>query len=309
MGKGDSVFISYMSKRSQVIEIIRLVTLLMGGLGAASAYAQAPTFSAPALPPIPGAPPMPGNASPAIPASPGIVSPPGLDISRVDAPPSPGLSDLTQLPVPGATNKDSAPHDDALADLPPPVAPESSEIPSTVTPPSLTTAPAPSNNIAMPLPVPPPPMPGGLSLPSPPGMATASDTDSDAIVIPASSAIPDIDVADDAPARKSWQTTLKPVSTAYDTKFNYRRALLPGAIYRAGYDKENQHLPTRITREDYVKLLFENAATNNIDGTRALLNAGTDINATNPRGETPLMVARRYGAVDTASLLMARGAR
>jgi hypothetical protein len=62
-------------------------------------------------------------------------------------------------------------------------------------------------------------------------------------------------------------------------------------------------------REDYVRLLFKHAATNNIDGTRALLNAGTDINATNPRGETPLAVARRYGAMDTAALLAARGAR
>jgi ankyrin repeat protein len=65
----------------------------------------------------------------------------------------------------------------------------------------------------------------------------------------------------------------------------------------------------RVTRQDYERELFQTVATNNLNGTRALLNAGTDINAKNHYGETPLQVARRAGAVDTANLLMARGAR
>jgi ankyrin repeat protein len=108
---------------------------------------------------------------------------------------------------------------------------------------------------------------------------------------------------------KSWQTTLKPVSTAWNNNFNYRRALLPSSIYAPAYNMDNRHLPVRVTRQDYERELFQTVATNNLNGTRALLNAGTDINAKNHYGETPLQVARRAGAVDTANLLMARGAR
>ncbi len=287
----------------------------MGGLGPVSAVAQAPTFSAPGLPPIPGLPSLPGASAPAIPASPGIVSPPALDTDRLPNPTNPELSDLTAAPVPLASLNGKAPSNagGALADLPAPAAPESSDVvgaakPTPVAPESGDTtavivpvtpgAPEPDTDASE---APPFPMAGGL--PMPPQGITTIET-----VLPAT-ALPDIDVASAAPAHKSWQTRLSPTSKAYSTKFNYRRVQLPGSIFQAQYDRENRHLPTRITREDYVNLLFENAARNNIDGTRALINAGADMNALNARGETPLSVARRFGALDTAALLQARGAR
>lgn len=313
-GEGVGVFTLYMSKRSQVIEIIRLVTLLMGGLGAASANAQAPTFSPPTLPPIPGAPGTvnTGTVAP-IPSSPGIISPPALEIERPQNPANPSLSDLTSVPALNANAQNqfttpATPPSDSLADLPPPVAPEAGDLTAGAAMP-LPSAIMPPNLPDLPTAMTPPPMPG--LLPPPPTVAAIPAP------IPAPTTLADIDVgadtvktpAKEAGPRKSWQTTLAPTSQAYDTKFNYRRALLPGAIYRVQYDRFNEHLPTRVTRTDYERMLFESAARNNIDGTRALINAGTDINAKNPNGETPLAVARRFGAVDTVALLEARGAR
>ena len=56
-------------------------------------------------------------------------------------------------------------------------------------------------------------------------------------------------------------------------------------------------------------MLFSVVAKNDINGTRALLNAGTGVDVTNSYGETPLQVAKRNGARDVAELLVARGAK
>lgn len=288
----------------------------MGGLGTASAYAQAPTFSPPGLPPIPGIPGMTSSATAPIPQPPGmgIVSPPALDTSRVDAPPNPQLSDLATPPATDSATKAAA-ESGALSDLPPPPNPEAGDTVAGKTPQPVVTAPVTTEQAATDSATSAAPaMPGGLTLPPPPTLAGA--TTPALPVIPATT-LPEIDSASsgskdtvaEAPKVKTWQTTLKPTSFAYNTKFNYRRAMLPSTIYRASYNRDNSHLPVRVTREDYTYMLFERAALNDINGTRALLNAGTNINATNSRGETPLQVARRFGAVDTANLLMARGAR
>ncbi len=300
-----------MSKSSQLIGIIRLVTLLMGGLGTVSAYAQTPTFSAPNLPPIPGAPAAPTQSAAAIPDAPGLVSAPARDTAIVTPP---ALSDLAPLPATATaeTARLPQPQDEALADLPAPIAPETSD---------MVEAPAPADTPPILTEGEPPPFPPGPgTLPGVKPTDTAASTQGPALLappplaLPAPPMLPEIDVANEAPTpdkpqRKTWQTTLKPVSTAYDTAFNYRRVQLPSAIYRDQYHYENKHLPKRRTRSDYERLLFASAATNDINATRALLNAGTNINATNPRGETPLSVARRFGARDAAALLAARGAR
>lgn len=326
-----------MSNRSQVIEIIRLVTLLMGGLGAASANAQAPTFSPPTLPPIPGAPSMPANAVAPIPGGPGIVSPPALETDRPANPSSPALSDLTALPSTNAlaanelSRATAPPADDALADLPPPIAPESGDVVAGAGPAIALPEIAPPEPVANPAtvtqPTSVPPIAEPIAEPTKQADAAAKPgpvVAPPALVPPPTivTTLPAIDLtggrkdeaaaetaAAEAPKVKTWQTRLAPVSTAYTTKYNYRRVLMPGALYRTQYDRANDHLPTRITREDYVRLLFASAARNDINATRALLNAGTDLNARNPHGETALQVARRYGAIDTAALLQARGAR
>lgn len=123
--------------------------------------------------------------------------------------------------------------------------------------------------------------------------------------------VPEVDV--EAPPKfkmggRTWTTKLAPAIVPMNTSFNYRRQVLPDAIYRTQYDRENRHLPTRVTREDYTRILIERVAANDINGTRALLNEGLSVNTTDGYGQTLLAVARRTGARDTERLLIARGA-
>lgn len=124
---------------------------------------------------------------------------------------------------------------------------------------------------------------------------------------PETTSLPEINV--EKPKPKTWLTKLAPSYIPVQTNFNYKREVLPEQIYNTSYSRENRHLPKRITRDDYANLLFDSVAKNDVNATRALLNAGTGINSTNPYGETPLALARRTGAVDVAALLESRGAR
>lgn len=134
------------------------------------------------------------------------------------------------------------------------------------------------------------------------------DADALAASVPPRVSVPKSDEKSDAPT-KTWETSLAPSIIPKKTNFNYKRSQLPESIYRNEYDKNNKHLPRRITRDDYVHLLFNSVANNDLNATRALLNAGVRLNATNPYGETPLMLAERMGATQVAALLVARGAR
>lgn len=118
----------------------------------------------------------------------------------------------------------------------------------------------------------------------------------------------DVEAPPPAPKNRTWKTKLAPVQQASTRGFNYRRQVLPDAIYRKSYDRENQHLPIQVTRNDYSRLLIERVAANDINGTRALLNEGLSVNTTDSSGQTLLSVARRSGARDTERLLIARGA-
>lgn len=101
---------------------------------------------------------------------------------------------------------------------------------------------------------------------------------------------------------------LRPVIEPLRHSFNYRRTTLPPSIYRKQYSADNQHLPKAVTREDYDRALFYTVAANDINGTRAFLERGADINMVNADGDTLLITAIRYRAIDTARLLLARGA-
>ena len=315
----------------------------MGGLGMASAYAQAPTFSPPALPPIPGSPqpsaapgapapvdpsftPNPSTAAKAATGTDGVLS----DLSAVQkgsaapATPQPGASPSTAAvpqvaAAPTADANATTAKPPGLADLPPPVAPESSE---TVKP-VVTTLPEVVANTSAPNNTTPPPLNLSNNVlpslqPTPAPAKTATNNKTAPLLLPPPIAAKhgkgektETAAKDEKEpaAIKTWQTRLKPSIQPINTSFNYRRVLLPSEIYRASYDRDNAHLPIRTTREDYVRDLFSAATSNDINGTRALLNAGTDINATDAYGQTPLAAARRAGAYDTAALLMARGAR
>lgn len=117
------------------------------------------------------------------------------------------------------------------------------------------------------------------------------------------------DLAKEASAtKKTWQTTLAPSRTYPTTKFNYKRVALPSTVYRKTYSPQNRHLPVRLTRADYDRMLIAAVARNDVNGTRALLNSGRDVNQRDANGDSALIVAIRAGAYDTARLLLARGA-
>ena len=157
-----------------------------------------------------------------------------------------------------------------------------------------------------------------LGIPPLPGMLPLPGEVIDEKNMPALPAIPGLSanstgakkakVADDK-TKKSWEVTLESPAASEEIHFNYRRVLLPNAIYRTAYDNENEHLPLAVTRQDYEGLLFVSVMKNDVDATRALLNAGTDIRAVNGQGQSLLAAAHGAGANATERLLLARGAR
>ena len=129
--------------------------------------------------------------------------------------------------------------------------------------------------------------------------------------------MPEINVATEAAEKaekkedkpKSWETKLAASGIKPLPKFRYKREILPEVLYRTSYNRDNDHLPRRVTRDDYGNLLLASVVRNDVEATRALLNAGTGINVTTPAGETALALAQRVGATEVAELLTARGAR
>lgn len=182
-----------------------------------------------------------------------------------------------------------APPKSVLADLPPP-SPESSEGPMLDL--SKAPPPLPELPVAKADPIAPPALPLPIPLPTAEGQVTA---------------LPEIKIEAAKPQQKTWKTTLAPSAVNPQTAFHYKRHLLPATIYRQEYAEPNRHLPKAIHRVDYENLLFESVVRNDVQTTRALLNAGAPVNSVATTGETPLAAARRAGATAAAQLLTARG--
>lgn len=289
-----------------------LVTLIVGGL-CAQALAQSPTSSPPpilALEPLPGLPALGGSPPPALPAvnlpttpaSPTLAALPTIPQAPAANSPSPTLEKLPELSV---VKTPAAPQaaEPAVAEPAPPT-PEATE--TVAAEKASGTGTAASTDVGGQLP------PQGLpELPLPGAIGSGEGAIAGA-AFPAIS-LPEIQVDQQfeapKPKVKTWATKLAPSIIPPKTNFNYKRAVLPEVIYSTAYDRENQHLPLRVTRDDYENLLFASVTRNDIEATRALLNAGTGLQVTNEAGETPLAAAKRAGAMDVAALLVARGAR
>jgi len=264
----------------------------------------------PPLPAIDGVPaltplPLPGATSMPLPL-PGAVTTPStkpIEKTAEAVPLDPGLAKiaaanapkpLADLPAPAVESSDPAKPVAAAAPVP---APSDPSVPVLPMPPGATA----QANI-------PPPL--DLSLPPLNGAASLSAATANAGKAPLfTKTLPEVNVGEKKPQPKSWETKLAVASTPMKTSFNYRRQLLPGYLYRAQYDEQNKHLPVAVTRQDYDNLLFASVTRNDVQTTRALLNAGTDINARDSEGNTPLAAARAAGAQATAALLVARGAQ
>ena len=291
------------------------MTFIAAGWGL-QAQAQPADFS---LPPLPGLPPIANASSPAAAPVPDTVLPPNAGAKpTADSQPKvdgeDAIPELATLPVPStppppglpandpsATSTEPATNADAeTAAEPEAVAEGTDKVPGEGSPPGATPA-LPAFDLALP-PVPP-------TLPTDTATVPAATT-------PALTATSIPEIAVEAPGKPmlpklggvTWKTTLAPAIVPPRTNFNYRRQILPDVIYQPEYGRENQHLPTRVTREDYARLLTERVAANDLDGTRALLNTGLPVTTTDPSGRNLLAIARHAGARDTERLLLARGA-
>jgi hypothetical protein len=107
---------------------------------------------------------------------------------------------------------------------------------------------------------------------------------------------------------KSWQKKLAPARIYPKTRFNYKYVVLPKSIHKTQYGRFNPHLPLRRTRQDYDMEMLKAAATNDINGIRALLDSGSNVNQINAFGDSALIIALQNRALGTARLLLARGA-
>lgn len=106
--------------------------------------------------------------------------------------------------------------------------------------------------------------------------------------------------------KKSSRTAEFPA--ADDGSLPHTRVRLPENIYKKSYDVHNRHLPVAHYEGDYDALVFLTAAQNNLNGLRALLDSGRNVDMTDAKGDTPLIVAVRNNASITARLLLARHA-
>ena len=256
-------------------------------MGASSNDAASPPLGNP-LADLP--PPIPGSSDPATAKDQAAAMAAGSDASPPEIPAPPGLPPIGNNTDANANaNVNANASNDAVA--PPPLA----EIPAPPTAPQL-----PLTSMSAPAGLIPLPAPGGSSPAPGSALGGAKPT-----------SLPAVNVASQKPKPtiKSWQTKLAPTAFVPNLHYNYRRDLLPTAIYTTRYAERNQHLPVQMTRQDYENLLFTSVLRNDVDTTRALLNAGTDMNIRAYNGETPLAAAQRVGAQATAQLLLARGAK
>ena len=90
--------------------------------------------------------------------------------------------------------------------------------------------------------------------------------------------------------------------------FSYKTQRLPEEIYKRQYDGKNRHLPRRMVDADYRHAYFVAAGRDDVNGVRAMLNAGYPVDRQDVWGDTALMVAAKSGAVNVVRYLLARGA-
>lgn len=92
-------------------------------------------------------------------------------------------------------------------------------------------------------------------------------------------------------------------------RFNYKIQRLPSAIYSEDYAPKNRHLPVAQYEAQYDAATFAAAASNNLDGLRAMIeHGGRSLEMRNAQGYTLVEVATYYRAHAALRYLLAIGA-
>jgi len=76
---------------------------------------------------------------------------------------------------------------------------------------------------------------------------------------------------------------------------SYKTQLLPNAISKKTYSRDNQHLPQAVYNEEYKEILFSSAASGNLDILRAMIAEFGDTEVRDLDGNTPLIYAAMAG--------------
>ncbi|MFZ4541486.1 MAG: hypothetical protein ACOYNL_06705 [Rickettsiales bacterium] len=229
------------------------------------------------------------SLTPASPTAPSAPQAPQPTQPQTASTASTGSEDPTKLIYKGSPN----PQPNASL-RPPPESAEAGEVKLANT--SAKTSAAVTEALQNALPPPVPSLPGSAAS-NDPIFANAGLSDDSSIQLP--------EIRVERERTKSWMTKLA-ATQKERPNFNYKRQILPDAIYRTQYDRQNSHLPRRVEREDYANLLFRSVSRNDVEAARSLLNAGVSPYVTSADGETPLAYAERIGANEVAQLLRAR---
>ena len=92
-------------------------------------------------------------------------------------------------------------------------------------------------------------------------------------------------------------------------RFDYKIQRLPSAVYSSEYNAQNRHLPVAQYEAQYDAATFAAAASNNLDGLRAMLEHGDrSLEMRNAQGYTLVEVATHYRAHAALRYLLAIGA-
>lgn len=274
-----------------------LAAVLVFGLGAAlSAVAQTPNLPLPALPLAPIAP-EPVKPSATLPGDKTATE--KLDTKATAAP--------QPVAAPAASSTDKKAQDSQQASTAGAALPTIPKAPPSDDSAGFGKEAADGTPVLPNVTVQPPKLPG-LALPTPSATPATATPSKDEQIAAGLAIMASVD-EQEATAPKSWETKLAPLVKIPKLGYHYKRQILPDLVYRDEYTHDNMHLPPRTTREDYRLLLFKSIAKGDMVVTRALLNAGVEVNAANEYGETPLAFAERMGDERTVALLQARGGR
>lgn len=89
---------------------------------------------------------------------------------------------------------------------------------------------------------------------------------------------------------------------------SYKTQVMSDKIYKKNYNYQNRHLPPAYHYSDYSQQFFRAVERGDINAVRAFLNHNMALGARNLQGDTPLLVAAKYGRSNIVQMLLARGA-
>lgn len=89
---------------------------------------------------------------------------------------------------------------------------------------------------------------------------------------------------------------------------NYRTQRLPNSISKKSYNRDNEHLPLAAYSNEYKQILFDSAASGNLDVLRAMIDNFDDTEILDEEGNTALIYAVMAGNLESALTLTSLGA-